>query len=61
MSARAPKNLRFVLAGPPPERCGAQPSPRSTARCERPPRHEECHTGRTRGGYWKSWGEKVAA
>lgn len=43
-------------------RCGAQPSPRSTARCEDTPRHwgrdnalSGTHKGRTRGGYWKFW------
>jgi hypothetical protein len=42
--------------------CGAQPSPRSTARCEDNPRHWErdtpaagTHSGRTAGGYWKFW------
>lgn len=43
-------------------RCGAQLSPRSTARCEDKPGHwkrdspaSDWHSGRTRGGYWKFW------
>lgn len=43
-------------------KCGARPSPRSTARCEMPPEHwrkatlmADIHSGRTRGGYWKFW------
>ena len=43
-------------------RCGAQPSPRSTVRCEDKPEHwkhgnvlSETHKGRTRRGYWKFW------
>ena len=43
-------------------KCGASPSPRSTARCEDKPRHWErnspasgTHSGRTTGGYWKFW------
>jgi hypothetical protein len=38
-----------------PERCGAQPSKRSTARCEMPLGHDGWHYGRTRRGYWKGW------
>lgn len=56
------KPIKFAYSTPwqmvpfnPPERCGAQPSKRSTARCEMPPGHEGWHTGRTRGGYWKGW------
>ena len=46
------------------KRCGAQPSPRSVARCEQKPEHwKGCppksygliHSGRTPGGYWKFW------
>ena len=43
-------------------RCGAQPSRRSTARCEDKPGHWKrndtlsgTHKGRTRRGYWKFW------
>lgn len=47
--------LRFKLVGELPERCDAQPSKRSTAKCEMPSGHEGDHIGRTRGGYWKGW------
>lgn len=37
-------------------RCNARLSPRSTCFCEMPADHEDpMHTGRTRGGRWKSW------
>jgi len=42
------------------ETCGAQPSPRSTARCEMPPGHEGGHGGRTRRGYWKFWATEAS-
>jgi hypothetical protein len=47
--------MRFEVTGPPPARCGEKPSPRSTARCEKPPGHDDFHAGRTQGGYWKFW------
>jgi hypothetical protein len=49
------------------QRCGARPSPRSTAQCEMPPGHggvsvtADCHAGRTRGGYWKFWPVEAAS
>lgn len=37
-------------------RCAERPSPRSSARCEKPKGHEDgWHAGRTRCGYWKFW------
>jgi hypothetical protein len=54
---RKPKTRWIVLKDPPPPKCGAQPGPRSTARCEYPPNHDGPHLGRTRGGYWRGWPE----
>lgn len=39
-------------------RCETSPSKRSTAKCEMPPGHDGLHTGRTAGGYWKSWADR---
>jgi hypothetical protein len=60
-----PLTLRVVppeeVAAEEANRCRAQPSPRSTARCEMPKDHryedirENFHAGRTRRGYWKFW------